>query len=103
MLVIRSAVEVFPFPGGPYSRIALPEFNAGPTCSTIVSSKVRSLRPLRNRSTVISSLVTEIVDQILGPPRAQRQRFTSLVDPFGLSRKLTTTILTDAPDRCRLC
>jgi hypothetical protein len=39
------------------------------------------------------------VDQILGPPKAPATRIYLTVDPFGLSRKVTTTILTDAPER----
>jgi hypothetical protein len=39
------------------------------------------------------------VDQILGPPKAPAATIYLTVDPFGLSRKVTTTILTDAPDR----
>jgi hypothetical protein len=42
------------------------------------------------------------VDQILGPPKAPATTIYLTVDPFGLSRKVTTTILTDAPER-RLC
>ncbi len=39
------------------------------------------------------------MDQILGPPKGPATTIYLTVDPFGLSRKVTTTILTDAPDR----
>ena len=39
------------------------------------------------------------MDQILGPPKTPATTLYLTVDPFGLSRKVTTTILTDAPDR----
>ena len=39
------------------------------------------------------------MDQILGPPKARATTIYLTVDPFGLSRKVTTTILTDAPER----
>jgi hypothetical protein len=39
------------------------------------------------------------VDQILGPPKGPSDNDSLTVDPFGLSRKVTTIILTDAPDR----
>lgn len=39
------------------------------------------------------------MDQILGPPKARATTIYLTVGPFGLSRKVTTTILPDAPDR----
>ena len=47
--------------------------------------------------TAPDELLTEIVDQILGPPKAPATTIYLTVGPFGLSRKVTATILTDAP------